>query len=141
MAMGRLYCLPAFGLLDGRSWPGKGTLMRTDCGIYVATVLNLYAQMPGTRLRAHRSDRALAEHFFDRQIPIDIVEAALLLGSARRMIRSGPSLAAIRSLHYFLPIVEEILAKPFPAGYMDYLRLKIQSTMETESAVSQDRAP
>jgi len=102
------------------------TLM-TPRQIYVRTVLNLYVQLPDTSPPARRRDRALADHFFDRQIPIDILETALLLGSARRIFRR-PAPAPIRSLHYFEPIVEELLAQPsqpddlgfrFTIGYAD----------------------
>jgi hypothetical protein len=100
----------------------------TNRQLYVRTVLNLYAQMPATALRARPSDRALADHFFNRQIPIDIVEGALLLGSARRMFRCGATLPPIRSLHYFQPIVEELLAEPLPPNYVGYLRFKMRLT-------------
>src|SRR5436190_12748627 len=100
----------------------------TDRQTYIGTVLNLYAQMRDIACPARRSDRRLAGCFFDRQIPIDVVEAALLLGCARRMCHRGAvALKAIRSLHYFEPIVEELVAEPLPRGYIDYLRLKVQS--------------
>jgi hypothetical protein len=109
----------------------------TDRQIYVRTVLNLYAQMRDMACPARRSDRRLAGCFFDRQIPIDIVEAAILLGSARRMCHRAPALEAIRSLHYFEPIVEELAAQPPPRGYIDYLRLKLQSTAQLQASFSQ----
>ncbi|MET0501618.1 MAG: hypothetical protein ABW172_08885 [Candidatus Binatia bacterium] len=109
-----------------------------DRQTYVRTVLNLYGQMPAVGCRARRSDRNLAGGFFDREISIDIVEAALLLGSARWMCRRhrAPTLAAIRSLHYFEPIVEELAARPPPPGYIGYLRLKVQSTQIVSFTVS-----
>ena len=93
--------------------------------------------MPAVGCRARQSDRDLAGGFFDRQISIDIVEAALLLGSTRWLCRrhSGPALKGIRSLHYFQPIVEEVAAQPPPPGYIGYLRLKLQS-MQIQAPVS-----
>jgi hypothetical protein len=112
----------------------------TDRQIYVRTVLNLYAQMRDIACAPRRSDRLLAGWFFDRRIPIDIVEAALLLGSVRRMCHSGAlALEAIRSLHYFESIVEELVAQPPPMGYIDYLRLKVQSTAQHHAPVSPDQ--
>lgn len=100
--------------------------MMTDRQTYIRTVLNLYAQMRDIACPARRRDRLLAGCFFDRQIPLDIVESALLLGSARRMCHRGAlPLEAIRSFHYFEPIVEELVAQPLPRGYIDYLRLKV----------------
>jgi hypothetical protein len=121
-----------------RTWRRKGGFMMPR-QIYVRSVLNLYAQIPGTCLRARRSDRVLADHFFDQQVPIDIVDAALLLGSARRMFRCGPALGAVRSLHYFRPIVEELLAKPLPREYLSYLRLKVRSSAEALADASDNR--
>ncbi len=95
--------------------------------IYIGTVLDLYRQMPGTPLRICSHDRALAHQWFDRQIPIPIIEAALLLGSARRLHRPPDALklAPIRSMAYFAPVVEELVAKPPPTTYIPYLRFKL----------------
>ena len=94
--------------------------------IYVRTVLNLYVQLPDTSPPARRRDQVLADHFFDRQIPIDIVETALLLGSARRIFRC-PRPAPIRSLAYFKSIVEELLAQSSPPDDVRFLRFKIRA--------------
>ena len=90
--------------------------MMTNRQIYVRTVLNLYVQLPDTSPRSSLKDRAVADHFFDRQIPIDTVHSALLLGSARRFFGWRPfMLPPICSLAYFESIVEELLPHPFPA--------------------------
>ena len=103
--------------------------MKIDCQIYIRTVLDLYASIPCSAFPSRRSDRALAGSFYERRIPLDIIEAALLLGLARRLCRDDGALPlpAVRSLHYFKPIVEEVAAKPLPSGYIGYLRLKIRS--------------
>jgi hypothetical protein len=113
----------------GRGDEGKASPM-TDRQSYIRTILNMYAQTPGVAVSAHGSDRTLAGCFFDRQIPIAVVESALLLGSARRMY-SGSGVGVlhpIRSLHYFAPIVDEVLQQPLPPNYVRYLRLKLRST-------------
>jgi hypothetical protein len=103
--------------------------MKKDRQIYIQNVLNLYAHLPCSAFPARRSDRDLAGLFYERSIPIDTIEAALLLGLARRICRdkSASPLPAVRSLHYFKPIVEEVVAQPLPSGYIRYLRLKIRS--------------
>ena len=95
--------------------------------IYIRTVLDLYVQMPGTPLRICPHDRALAHQWFARQIPIPIVETALLLGAGRRIYRrpNALKLAPIRSMAYFEPVVEELLAQPPPPTYIHYLRFKL----------------
>ena len=105
-----------------------------DRQMYVRTVLNLYAQTRDIACPARRTDRLLANYFFDRRVPIDIVEAALLLGSARRMCHRGAfALQPVRSLHYFEPIVQELVAQPPPKGYIDYLRLKVHSLAQIQA--------
>ncbi len=99
-----------------------------DRNEYVATVLNIYLQMPDTPLRTNPNDRERASELFRRQVPAEVVESALLLGSLRRITRSpeSPPLQPIRSLAYFLPVVEELLAAPVLEGYLGYLRYKMQ---------------
>ena len=115
------------------------TLM-THRQIYVRTVLNLYVQLPDTSPPARLRDRALADHFFDRQIPIDIVETALLLGSARRIFRC-PRPAPIRSLAYFKSIVEELLAQLSPPDDVRFLRFKIRSAGAIDDRLEHDWKP
>lgn len=102
--------------------------MRADRQTYIRTVLNLYTQLQFVTVPVRRSDRQLAGDFFDRQLPIAVIEAALLLGAARRMYRRRiHALPTIRSLHYFEPIIEELLAQPLPEAYIGYLRQKLQA--------------
>ncbi|HKQ33893.1 MAG TPA: hypothetical protein VJT11_01180 [Nitrospiraceae bacterium] len=111
----------------------------TDRQVYIQTVLNLYVHMPDIACPPRRSDRQLAGWFFDRHIPIELVETALLLGSARRACHSRAQASeAIRSLHYFESIIEELVNVPPPRGYIDYLRRKVQSTAPHHAFVSPD---
>jgi len=66
---------------------------------------------PGTTGTVRRPDRMLAAHLYERGVAVTVVENALLLGAARRLIRppGAMPLAAVRSLAYFLPVVEEVL--------------------------------
>jgi hypothetical protein len=133
----------ARGRVRGRQEEAFMMTLVTDRQIYVRTVLTLYVQLPDTSPPARLRDRALADHFFDRQIPIDIVETALLLGSARRIFRH-PAPAPIRSLAYFESIVEELLAQPSPPDYLhcfDCFRFKIRSAGGMDDADEYDREP
>jgi hypothetical protein len=95
---------------------------------YVAAVLILYVDLPETPLRASVQDQWQARRLRDRGVPLPVVEAALLLASLRRLLRPAdvPPLPPIRSLAYFQPVVDELLAHPAPNGYLDYLRLKVR---------------
>jgi hypothetical protein len=96
--------------------------------MYVAAVLTLYADLPDTPLRSNTQDQRQARSWFDRSVPLSVVESALLLASLRRMMRPPevPRLPRIRSLAYFQPVIEELLENPAPDSYLHYLRLKLQ---------------
>lgn len=92
---------------------------------YVRAIRNLYTQLPQTSQRFSRSDRRLALDLYQRQVPFDTVRSALFLAIANRLYREGPPLPTIRSLHYFAPVIDEILLQPLPRGYVQYLEYKI----------------
>ena len=72
--------------------------------------------MPETPSQASPSDIRLACGLYQQRITIETVEAALLLASVRRLFRD-PSLSLlrpVRSLNYFLPVINEVSANPLP---------------------------
>jgi hypothetical protein len=103
--------------------------MTSDSKPYVRAVLDMYARTPNTT-PPRTSDRRLAADLYDRSVPLATIEAALLLATARRLSRSPdlPVLPTIRSLAYFLPVIEEIRRHPLPSHYVDYLRHKISAS-------------
>src|SRR6204780_3597377 len=96
--------------------------------LYVSAVLTLYVDLPDTPLRASAPDQRQARLWFDRGVPLEVVETALLLACLRRTARPTdvPPLPRIRSLAYFQPIVEELQEHPVAGGYLQYLRLKLR---------------
>jgi len=96
---------------------------------YVETVLARYRNLPDTPNRHSRYDRRLAAQLYQQQIPLSLIENAFLLATARRLLRdpSYPPLNPIRSLHYFLPLIQELRHQPTPSTYFDYLRRKLAS--------------
>ena len=101
--------------------------MSVESEEYVHTVLDLYLQLPETPSRYSRLDRHLALDWYQQKIPLAVVETAFLLASARRLVRNqtaGP-LGPIRSLHYFLPILDEVRRTQLPSSYLRYLRRKV----------------
>ena len=103
---------------------------------YVQKVLKLYQRLPGTPARPRRADRQLAAKLHRRGVRLDIVETALRLATARRHARPADAdpLPPIRSLHYFLPVIDELPSGPPPEGYLDYLRDKVpDKTPATET--------
>ena len=94
---------------------------------YVQALLDAYLKLPDTPTRSRPPDRRLAGQFHDCNIPLPTVKDALLLASARRLLRSQDAhpLASVRSLYYFVPVIEELLETPLPKGYSRYLQRKI----------------
>jgi hypothetical protein len=101
---------------------------------YVATVLALYLSLPETPIRTNAMDHRHARLLQQRDVPLRVVESAFLLASLRRLIRPKdvPPLSPIRSLAYFLPAIEELLADPSPDNYLDYLRLKLNRILNSK---------
>ena len=94
---------------------------------YVQAVLAAYLKLPDTPTRSRPPDRRLAGQFHDCNIPLPTVKDALLLASARRLLRpkEAPRLVSVRSLYYFVPVIEELLETSLPKGYSRYLERKI----------------
>jgi len=110
---------------------------------YARRLLALYRATPGTRGRSRPADRRLAEQIFDHAVPLDTVHAALLLATARRTLRpsDAPHLTPIASLHYFLPVIQELLHSPPPPGYLDYLRARLGLAPQSEETARLPRKP
>lgn len=98
-----------------------------DKSVYVQQVLARYLALPHTPARYSRLDRQLAEQLWTRGVRVQDLEAAMLLATGRRLLRSPqmPPLGPIRSLHYFLPVLEEVTRQPLPESYLHYLRRKV----------------
>jgi hypothetical protein len=102
-------------------------MTRQDNTEFLSAVLKLYLNLAETPPRASTNDRKSAAELHARGISLATVESALLLASMRRLARSPdmPPLSPIRSLAYFFPVIDEVLANPLPESYLDYLRRKV----------------
>ncbi len=106
----------------------------SNAASYVPTVLALYLSLPETPIRTSAMDHRQARLLQQRAVPLRVVESAFLLASLRRLIRPKdvPPLSPIRSLAYFLPAIEELLADPPPNSYLDYLRFKLNRILDSK---------
>ena len=109
------------------------TASELDRRQYVRAVLDMYLVLPQAPARARRSDRELAAALHSQGIPFQIVRVALLLATARRLQRPMP-LPPVRSLHYFLPAIEEVRQLIPSPSYVHYLELKIRSFRDNAGA-------
>ena len=108
----------------------------------VQHLLDLYCGLPHTAARRPSpADRRLAAQLCDQAIPLELIEAAFLLTIARRNDRAlqAPPLPPIRSLAYFLPVIEELHTNPLDPGYLQYLRSRVADQMVHFSTDSRER--
>jgi hypothetical protein len=102
--------------------------MDDGCEEYIRQVLAAYRKTPGTMGLVRRADRMLAMQLYQRGVSASVIENAFVLAAARRLMRpvNAPSLGTIRSLAYFLPVIEEVLDMRVSPEYFQYLRHKLQ---------------
>jgi hypothetical protein len=94
---------------------------------FTRQVLEAYRTTPGTMGTVRRADRMLAAELYQRGVSLTVIENALVLAATRRLVRppGAPPLSAIRSLAYFLPVIEEVRELRVSPDYFRYLRRKL----------------
>ena len=107
--------------------------MGDGCEEYIRQVLEAYRKTPGTMGTVRRADRMLAAPLYQRGVSASVIENAFVLAVARRLMRpvDAPPLGTIRSLAYFLPVIEDVLASHVSPEYFEYLRYKLARTAPT----------
>ena len=108
---------------------------------YIQKVLTAYRQTPGTAGTIRPPHRLVAAQLHARGVPLHSVENALLLAASRRLLRrsDAPPLGTIRSLAYFLPVINEVLDLTVSSDYFCYLRRQIASYYADASNPSTSR--
>jgi hypothetical protein len=102
---------------------------------YIHALLDLYLQLPDTPAYFSDLDHQQAQQWHQQQVPLPILQLALLLAACRRASRSpqAPPLPPIRSLRYFRPVVEELQANPPSPQVAAYLRYKAEKLLHLQS--------
>jgi hypothetical protein len=100
---------------------------------YIRQVLDAYHKTPGTMGTVRRPDRLLAAQLYQRGVPLMAVESAMVLAASRRMARPADALplGTIRSLAYFLPVIDEVLSLRVSPDYFRYLRYRMERLTQT----------
>ena len=95
---------------------------------YFRQVLEAYRKTPGTMGTVRRADRMLAAQLYQRGVAVAVIENAFVLAAARRLMRpvDAPPLGTIRSLAYFLPVIEEVLDMRISPDYFQHVRRKLE---------------
>ena len=100
---------------------------------YIRQVLEAYRKTPSTMGTVRRPDRVLAAQLYQRGVSVSVVENAFVLAATRRLMRpaDAPPLGRIRSLTYFLPVIEEVLELRVSPDYFHYLRHRLGRVAST----------
>ena len=106
----------------------ESPLSKTD---YIRKVLDAYRRTPGTTGVVRPADRRLAATLYDREVSVSAVENALVLAASRRIARPPDAvpLQPIRSLYYFIPVIDEVLELRISQDYFRYLRSHIDRAL------------
>ena len=97
-------------------------------GQYRQRLLERYRATPTVAGVVRQADRQLAHNLYERGVPLSLVEAAFSLAAARRILRDPQALplTSIRSLHYFLPVLDELLRDPPDPRYIECINIKLR---------------
>lgn len=109
---------------------------------YVASVRRLFMTLGCTSGRFGTTEERLAEDFERKGIPLGVIEDAMMVGVCRKYVswlNNGPS-APIASLHYFDAIIEEVLERPFPTGYREYMQMQVEKLARLHSGKAEKKA-
>ena len=95
---------------------------------YIRRVLEAYRKTPGTIRTVRRTDRVVAVQLYQRGVSVSVIENAFVLAAARRLMRPADALplGTIRSLAYFLPVIEEVLGMRVSPEYFQHVRRKLE---------------
>jgi len=98
---------------------------------YDDAVLDTYVSLPDTPNRTRRDDRYLAITWYRQGIMLFQAKAAMLMATARRTSREpdAGSLEPVRSLRYFVPVVEEIQHSGVDESYLRSLQQKLSPVL------------
>jgi hypothetical protein len=95
---------------------------------YIHQILEAYRKTPGTAGTVRRPDRVLATQLYRRGVSVSVIENAFVLAAARRLMRPDNALplGTIRSMAYFLPVIEEVLGMRVSPEYFQHVRRKLE---------------
>ncbi len=96
---------------------------------YVTAIRATLEDLPEPHGSFRPDDRRLALELHRSRVPIETFRAAIRLATLRRLLRDPalPPLAPVRSLHYYLPVLDELLRTPPDPAWLHYLAARIAS--------------
>jgi len=125
-------CLLGNGAIEirDRFWPYERKRQDTVSAEenYVAEVRRMFLSPACVRSLFNAADEKLAADWSRREVPLEQVERAILLGAARKYVAlvNHQGATPITSLHYFSELLDEVLRPDIPVGYWSYLKYRIK---------------
>ncbi|HQP89305.1 MAG TPA: hypothetical protein PLL76_23885 [Thermoanaerobaculia bacterium] len=94
---------------------------------YVTAIRAALDDLPEPHGGFRPDDRRLALELHRRGVPIEILRTAIRLATLRRLLRDPalPRLAPVRSLRYYLPVLDELLRTPPDPAWLHYIAARV----------------
>ena len=94
---------------------------------YLAKIRNLFISRKCTKDHLSEKDRQLLQEWYDSGIPDAAIKAAILLGCCRKLVSwlNNGERSKINSLHYFIPLIQEVGNDYQNTYYQVYVKSKI----------------
>ena len=95
---------------------------------YIETIRRTFITLGCTRGIFRSADAVIAQSFFNRGIPLEVVTDALAVGAVRKYVSwlNGNTGETIAGLKYFEAVVDELVENPLPVGYAEHVRQKLK---------------
>jgi hypothetical protein len=108
---------------------------------YTTQIRRLLAGRACVKISFSPADEKLAAAFFERQVPIEIIEHGILMACTRKYMTllTTPNSGLIASLRYFRDAIEEAVTSKVGNDYWQYLRHSIDG-LEKEWLQKVDRS-
>jgi len=110
---------------------------------FVTGIKNLLSARACVKSSFSVADERLAREWYERGIPLDLVEQTILFACSRKYIswRNGQSKNPINSLRYFESALEEIQAQKIDPEYWGYIRFRMERVEKLWLESEDHRAP
>lgn len=95
---------------------------------YIECIREVFVTVGCTSGKFGAAEVATAKGLYQRRIPVAVINDAILMAACRKYDAwlSGRASEPIQTLRYIEPVIAEIQSEPFPPGYSNYLRRKVQ---------------
>ncbi len=129
-------------------WPycrePQPVLLPADAGLqaYVREVREMFLRPTCVQAQFTSDDQQLATLWYQAGVPIETFRRAWLLGCVRKSMTliNHPATQPIRSLRYFVPLLQEVQQEPIPDSYWQHLEFNLERC-EDYWSLKQDTLP